>query len=142
MATMLAFVLTDAAVDVADLAALAPVAADRSFNCISVEGHTSTNDSLIFLANGVGPKLKGEALAQFRRDVIDVCAELARDMAADAEGASHLVIIEIEGTRTDADARTIAKTIAESAFGQDRDLRRRPELGPNRLLGRLCGSAV
>ena len=59
MATMLAFVLTDAPLDVAELAALAPVAADHSFNCISVEGHTSTNDSLIFLANGAGPKLKG-----------------------------------------------------------------------------------
>jgi glutamate N-acetyltransferase / amino-acid N-acetyltransferase len=116
MATMLAFVLTDAPVDVADLAALAPVAADRSFNCISVEGHTSTNDSLIFLANGTGPKLKGNALEQFRRAAIGICTELARDMAADAEGASHLVTIEVEGTRTDAEARTIAKTIAESAL--------------------------
>jgi glutamate N-acetyltransferase/amino-acid N-acetyltransferase len=116
MATMLAFVLTDAAVDVADLAALAPVAADHSFNCISVEGHTSTNDSLIFLANGVGPKLKGAALEQFRQAAIGICAELARDMADDAEGASHLVTIDVEGTRTDAEARTIAKTIAESAL--------------------------
>jgi glutamate N-acetyltransferase/amino-acid N-acetyltransferase len=116
MATLLAFVLTDAALDVADLAALAPVAADQSFNCISVEGHTSTNDSLIFLANGTGPKLKGPALEQFRQAAIGVCADLARDMAADAEGASHLVTIDVEGTRTDAEARTIAKTIAESAL--------------------------
>jgi glutamate N-acetyltransferase/amino-acid N-acetyltransferase len=116
MATMLAFVLTDADVDAADLAALAPVATDRSFNCISVEGHTSTNDSLIFLANGVGPKLKGDALEQFRQAASGICAELARDMAADAEGASHLVTIKVEGTRTDAEARTIAKTIAESAL--------------------------
>ncbi len=116
MATMLAFVLTDAAIDVADLATLAPLAADRSFNCISVEGHTSTNDSLIFLANGAGPKLKGAALEQFRQAAIGICAELARAMAADAEGASHLVTIEVEGTRTDAEARTIAKTIAESAL--------------------------
>lgn len=116
MATMLAFVLTDAPIDVADLVALAPVAADRSFNCISVEGHTSTNDSLIFLANGAGPKLKGESLEQFRHAAIEVCAELARDMASDAEGASHLVTIQIEGTRTDAEAHRIAKTIAESAL--------------------------
>jgi glutamate N-acetyltransferase/amino-acid N-acetyltransferase len=116
MATMLAFVLTDAPIAVADLAALAPVAADQSFNCISVEGHMSTNDSLIFLANGDGPRLKGPALEQFRQAVIGVCAELARDMASDAEGASHLVTIHVEGTRTDAEARTIAKTIAESAL--------------------------
>lgn len=116
MATMLAFVLTDAAVDVADLAALAPLAADQSFNCISVEGHTSTNDSLIFLANGSGPKLRGDALQQFREAAIGVCQELARDMADDAEGASHLVTIKVEGTRTDAEAHKIAKTIAESAL--------------------------
>jgi glutamate N-acetyltransferase/amino-acid N-acetyltransferase len=116
MATMLAFVLTDAPVDVADLAALAPVTADQSFNCISVEGHTSTNDSLIFLANGTGPKLKGAALQNFKDAAIDVCKELARDMAGDAEGASHLVTIHVEGTRTDAEARMIAKTIAESAL--------------------------
>ncbi|MSQ95021.1 MAG: bifunctional glutamate N-acetyltransferase/amino-acid acetyltransferase ArgJ [Gemmataceae bacterium] len=116
MATMLAFVLTDAPIDVADLAALAPVAADQSFNCISVEGHTSTNDTLLFLANGAGPKLKGKALEQFRQAAIEVCAELARDMAADAEGASHLVTIHVEGTRTGAEARTIAKTVAESVL--------------------------
>ncbi len=116
MATMLAFVLTDASIDVTDLAALAPVAADQSFNCISVEGHTSTNDSLIFLANGHGVKLKDAALEKFRRAAIEVCADLARDMASDAEGASHLVTIQVEGTHTDAEARTIAKTIAESAL--------------------------
>jgi len=116
MATMLAFVLTDAPIDVADLSALAPIAADRSFNCISVEGHTSTNDTLLFFANGAGPKLKGDSLQAFNVAAIEVCAELARAMAADAEGASHLVTIHVEGTRTDADARTIAKTVAESAL--------------------------
>jgi glutamate N-acetyltransferase/amino-acid N-acetyltransferase len=116
MATLLAFVLTDAPLDVADLAALAPIAADQSFNCISVEGHTSTNDTLLFLANGSGPKLKGDSLEQFRQAAIGICADLARDMASDAEGASHLVTIDIEGTRTDTEARTIAKTVAESAL--------------------------
>jgi len=116
MATMLAFVLTDAPIDPADLAALAPIAADQSFNCISVEGHTSTNDTLLFLANGIGPKLKGGALHLFNEAVIAVCKDLAREMASDAEGASHLVTIQVEGTRTDADAHKIAKTIAESAL--------------------------
>jgi glutamate N-acetyltransferase/amino-acid N-acetyltransferase len=116
MATLLAFVLTDASLDVADLAPLTTIAADQSFNCISVEGHTSTNDSLIFLANGEGAKLKGRALEQFRQSAIGVCADLARDIACDAEGASHLVTIHVEGTRTDAEARAIAKTIAESAL--------------------------
>jgi glutamate N-acetyltransferase/amino-acid N-acetyltransferase len=116
MATMLAFVLTDAAVDATDLAGLAPLAAAESFNCVSVEGHTSTNDSLIFLANGTGARLKGPSLEAFRQAAVNVCGELARDIAADAEGASHLVTIRVEGTRTDADARRIAKTVAESAL--------------------------
>jgi glutamate N-acetyltransferase/amino-acid N-acetyltransferase len=114
MATMLAFVLTDAAVAPADLAALAGSAADRSFNCVRVEGHTSTNDSLIFLANGSGPPLQGADLTRFGDAATAVCAELARAIAADAEGASHLVTIEVEGTRTDADARAVARAVADS----------------------------
>lgn len=116
MATLLAFVLTDASVTKDDLARLAPVAAERSFNSMSVEGHTSTNDSLIFLANGAGPTLRGESLAAFDEAAIAVCADLARAIAADAEGASHLITIEVEGTRTEVEARRIAKAIAESAL--------------------------
>jgi glutamate N-acetyltransferase/amino-acid N-acetyltransferase len=116
MATMLAFVLSDAPVEAADLAQLAPGAAAQSFNCVSVEGHTSTNDSLIFLANGAGPRLAGPGLERFRQAATAVCGELARDIAADAEGAEHLITIHVEGTRSDADAHRIAKTIAESAL--------------------------
>jgi glutamate N-acetyltransferase/amino-acid N-acetyltransferase len=116
MATMLAFVLTDAAVSADDLAKLAPAAAKRSFNAISVEGHTSTNDTLLFLANGAGRPLDGDDLKRFNETAIEVCAELARAIAADAEGASHLITIEVEGTRTEDDAFRIAKTIAESAL--------------------------
>jgi glutamate N-acetyltransferase / amino-acid N-acetyltransferase len=116
MATMLAFVLTDAAVAPADLQALVRSAADRSFNCVRVEGHTSTNDSLIFLANGAAAPLQGAELARFSEAATAVCADLARAIAADAEGASHLVTIEVEGTRTDADARTIARAVADSAL--------------------------
>jgi glutamate N-acetyltransferase/amino-acid N-acetyltransferase len=116
MATMLAFVLTDAAIEITDLEKIIEDAANASFNCISVEGHMSTNDLLIFLANGTGNQLRGSALDAFREAAIGVCAELARDMASDAEGASHLVTIHVEGTRTDEEARTIAKTIAESAL--------------------------
>jgi glutamate N-acetyltransferase / amino-acid N-acetyltransferase len=116
MATMLAFVLSDGAVAPTDLAAIARRAADQSFNCISVEGHTSTNDTLLLLANGGGPALRGDGLAQFEAGVTAVCGELARAIAADAEGASHLVEVEVTGTRDDAEARRIAKTVAESAL--------------------------
>jgi glutamate N-acetyltransferase / amino-acid N-acetyltransferase len=116
MATMLAFVLTDAPVAAADLARLAPVAADKSFNAVSVEGHTSTNDTLLFLANGAGPKLHRGALEQFNEAATSVCADLARAIAADAEGASHLIVIDVEGLRTDNEARQVAKAVADSAL--------------------------
>ena len=116
MATMLALVLSDAAVAPADLAAIAGRAADQSFNCISVEGHTSTNDTLLLLANGRGPALTGANLAKFEAAVTEVCGELARAIAADAEGASHLVQVEVTGTRDDAEARRIAKAVSESAL--------------------------
>src|SRR5207244_2671092 len=116
MATLLAFVLTDAAVAADDLHRTAQTAADSSFNCISVECHTSTNATLLVFANGQGPKLYGDALAQYAAAVGDVCGELARAIAADAEGASHLVRIDVTGTRTDAEARQIAKAVADSAL--------------------------
>jgi glutamate N-acetyltransferase/amino-acid N-acetyltransferase len=116
MATMLAFVLTDAAAAPADLAVIARRAADRTFNCVSVEGHTSTNDTLLLLANGAGAPLEGDALARFEAAVTDVCADLARAIAGDAEGATHLVTLEVEGLRDDDEARRVAKAVAESAL--------------------------
>jgi glutamate N-acetyltransferase/amino-acid N-acetyltransferase len=116
MATLLAFVLSDVAVAPDDLQALAGRVAEHTFNCISVEGHTSTNDTLLLFANGEGPPAHGAALAPFSRAVAEVCADLARDMAADAEGASHLVTINVDGLRTDAEAKRVAKAIAESAL--------------------------
>jgi glutamate N-acetyltransferase/amino-acid N-acetyltransferase len=116
MATMLAFVLTDAAVAPADLATIAGRAADSSFNCVSVEGHTSTNDTLLLFANGQATPLRGDNLAKFQAAVTEVCGDLARAIAADAEGASHLVRVQVRGTRDDAEARRIAKAVAESAL--------------------------
>jgi glutamate N-acetyltransferase/amino-acid N-acetyltransferase len=121
MATMLAFVCSDAAVSADDLAVLARRAAEQTFNCISVEGHTSTNDTLLLLANGASRAgepgaLATGGLARFGSAVIDVCGELARAIAADAEGATHLITIEVEGLRDDREAFRVAKTIADSAL--------------------------
>jgi glutamate N-acetyltransferase/amino-acid N-acetyltransferase len=118
MATMLAFVFTDAAITPDDLAGLIARSAAQTFNCVSVEGHTSTNDTLLVLANGQsgGARLQGDDLNRFGSAVAGVCGELARAIAADAEGASHLVTIEVDGTRDDTEAYRVAKTIAESAL--------------------------
>ena len=116
MATLLAFVLTDASVSADDLSTLVRRAAERTFNCVSVEGHTSTNDTLLLFANGGGAKLQGDDFNRYGQAVTAVCADLAKDMAADAEGASHLVIIDVEGLRDDSEARRVAKAVAESAL--------------------------
>ena len=91
MATMLAFVLTDAAV-------APPFAQDvlaprrrPDVQLRPVEGHTSTNDTVFLLANGTGPHLAGDDAQRFDRAVEEVCGDLARAIAADAEGASHLI---------------------------------------------------
>jgi glutamate N-acetyltransferase/amino-acid N-acetyltransferase len=118
MATMLAFVLTDAKVEANHLQTLLRRAADRTFNCISVEGHTSTNDTLLLFANGAAgcDELQGPALREYESAVIGVCEDLARAIADDAEGISHLITIRVDGAATDQDARWIAKAIAESAL--------------------------
>ena len=116
MATMLGFVLTDAPVPAEYLDWFLKNSVEETFNCISVEGHTSTNDTVLILANGQGPPLTGDAMHQLDFAAEEVCAELARAIASDAEGANHLVTIDVEGCRTDGDAKKIAKTIAESAL--------------------------
>jgi glutamate N-acetyltransferase / amino-acid N-acetyltransferase len=116
MATMLGFVLTDAAVRPTDLHRILKSAVEETFNCISVEGHTSTNDTVLVLANGSGSPLAGDALHQFADAVTETCSDLARAIAADAEGAEHLVTIDVEGCRSAAEAKRVAKAIAESAL--------------------------
>jgi glutamate N-acetyltransferase/amino-acid N-acetyltransferase len=116
MATMLAFLLTDAAVAADDLrAALGPAVAD-SFNCISVEGHESTNDTVLLLANGAagGPTLKGPDLVAFAEAVRTACVELAKMIPGDGEGATHRITLDVEGARSRDEALAIARAVADS----------------------------
>ncbi len=118
MATMLAVIMTDAPLtpDVAQEALRAAV--DESFNCISVEGHTSTSDAALLLANGQagGEPLADSDLAEFRQALDEVCIELARAIPADGEGATHLISIEVAGCVDRDSALQIAKTVANSAL--------------------------
>jgi glutamate N-acetyltransferase/amino-acid N-acetyltransferase len=116
LATMLALIMTDAKLSLPDAQAGLHDAADESFNCISVEGHTSTNDTVLLLANGAagGPALAGRALAAFQATLVEVCEDLAQSIPADGEGATHLVTVEVHGCRTRADATQIARSIANS----------------------------
>jgi glutamate N-acetyltransferase/amino-acid N-acetyltransferase len=91
-------------------------AAEVSFNCVSVDGHMSTNDTVLFLANGAagGAPLHGAGLEECRRTVHAVCESLAREMADDGEGATHVMRIEVSGAGSRDDARRIARAIADS----------------------------
>jgi glutamate N-acetyltransferase/amino-acid N-acetyltransferase len=118
MATMLGLVLTDAPLSPNEAQSTLAAVADETFNCISVEGHTSTNDTLLLLASGAvgGAPLAGVELERFRAALREVCTDLARLIPADGEGSSHLVTVEIRGLATRADALQIAKTVANSAL--------------------------
>lgn len=116
LATMLGIVMTDACLDVATAQAALRTAVADSFNCINVDGHMSTNDTVLLVANGAagGGLLSGDDLALFQRTLNDLCCELARMIPADGEGASHLITIEVSGCKTRDDALQIARSIANS----------------------------
>lgn len=116
MATMLAFVATDAAVPEAVLDTVLRRANERSFNRVTVDGDTSTNDACLLAASGVGPEVAaaGADLERFQAAVEAVCIDLARAIAADGEGATRLVDVAVEGARDTAEAERVAFTVAES----------------------------
>jgi glutamate N-acetyltransferase/amino-acid N-acetyltransferase len=116
MATMLAVVLVDAALEPADAQQLLAEAVEETFNCVSVDGHMSTNDTVLLLANGGagGSTLHGAGLAACGRSIHEACERLAREMADDGEGATHVMRIEVSGCGSRDDARRIARSIADS----------------------------
>jgi len=113
-ATMLVYVLTDAAVEPALLDGYLQPAIEVSFNRISVDGDTSTNDTVLLLASGASGVTLGPGNAEFAAALTQVCTSLARQVVADGEGITHVVELHIEGAATDADALKVAKAIAHS----------------------------
>jgi glutamate N-acetyltransferase/amino-acid N-acetyltransferase len=120
MATMLAVLTTDAAVAPADLQDTLTRAVDTTFNALSVDGCTSTNDTVLVLANGAAgtAPLSGADLDAFTGAVTEVCEHLALAMATDAEGATKLATVVVRGARSDADARLAARAVANSQLVQ------------------------
>ena len=119
MATMLAFIATDAALTPPVLQELLARAADRSFNCVTVDGDTSTSDTLLAFATGKAgnaPRSSADdtALAGFSAALEDLMIELAQLVARDGEGARKFVTVEVTGAESDASARKIALSIANS----------------------------
>jgi glutamate N-acetyltransferase/amino-acid N-acetyltransferase len=118
MATMLGFVATDAAVPSGVLQACLQNATERSFNRITVDGDTSTNDACVLLASGKSPvridDLTSAGGRLFQQAVNEVCLELAQKIVRDAEGATKFMTIDVRGAETEADAREVAYTVAHS----------------------------
>jgi glutamate N-acetyltransferase / amino-acid N-acetyltransferase len=116
MATMLAFLLTDAPVWANDLTDILGSTVDRSFNCISVEGHASTNDTVLLLSSTAfsEPILRSDELAVFAGMVGAACEQLACAIADDGEGATHFITIDVQGCESLEDARSIARAVADS----------------------------
>lgn len=118
MATMLAVLMTDATLRPEDAQGLLKKAADDTFNCISVEGHTSTSDSVILLANGaaVAEPLDEADRNRFSDALLALCTELARKIPNDGEGVSHLITVNVYGLATRSDAKKIAQTVANDVL--------------------------
>jgi len=120
MATLLAILTTDAAVESTYLQAALGRAADASFNLISVDGDTSTNDSLVLLANGASgaPLLDADHpdAPAFEHALREVCVSLARQVVRDGEGARTLIEARVIGARSEADARLAALAIVSSSL--------------------------
>jgi glutamate N-acetyltransferase / amino-acid N-acetyltransferase len=114
-ATMLVYLFTDIDATGAQLRELLPPAMDRSFNAISIDGDTSTNDTVLLLASGKsGVKLNDRTRESFANALDLVCRKLSYAIVDDGEGVTHVVTLHITGTRTAADARQIARSIAHS----------------------------
>jgi glutamate N-acetyltransferase/amino-acid N-acetyltransferase len=120
MATLLAIITTDAKLTPSTAQEALKAAVADSFNCISVEGHMSTNDTVLLLASGVAAThhspLTGSELAAFQTALNALCIELAIQIPDDGEGASHLIVLDVKGCKTRDDARHIAQTMANSAL--------------------------
>ncbi len=113
MATMLGVVLTNAQLSPEYAQKLLADCTQKSFNAINVDGHTSTNDTVVLLASGQVP-LDESSKTEFEQACLDTCIDLAKKIVIDGEGATHLVEISVSGADTDNDARVIAEAIANS----------------------------
>jgi len=161
MATMLSFIVTDAGVATGHLRRVLRRVADRSYNRVTVDGETSTSDTVLLLANGragarriSGPRSPGAK--RFEEAVAEVAVSLARDLARDGEGATKLVTVDVRGARSHAEAEHAARRIANSLlvktaiFGRDPNWGRilqtigagRIRLVPEKTTIRLAGVTV
>jgi len=145
MATMLAYLATDAALSGQVLAALVKRVADRSFNRVTVDGDTSTNDSFVLMATGQcgAAPIATDAdprLPVLEAALVDVAARLAQAIARDGEGATKFITIHVDGAATEAEAARVAKAIAHSPLVKTAFFASDPNLG--RLIAAIGNAGV
>ena len=130
MATMLGFVATDAKVRQTQLKRMLKSVADNSFNCISVDGDTSTNDSFILIASGAGPEARSEKdIKKLQQAILEVSRSLAHAIVRDGEGATKFVTVTVERGRSEAECRKIAYAVAHSPLVKTAFFASDPNLG-------------
>jgi glutamate N-acetyltransferase/amino-acid N-acetyltransferase len=130
MATMLGFVATDAKVSPGQLKRLVKTAADKSFNCITVDGDTSTNDAFMLIATGTGPSVSSKKdLSIFEEAVTRVSRQLAQAIIRDGEGATKFVTVSVERGASGAECRKVAYAIAHSPLVKTAFFASDPNLG-------------
>jgi glutamate N-acetyltransferase/amino-acid N-acetyltransferase len=115
-ATMLVYILTDAAIEPAVLQTYLNRSIELSFNRISVDGDTSTNDTVLLMASGASEATIGPADTKFQAALTQACSSLAQQIVADGEGVTHVIELQIDGAKNDADALKVAKAIAHSSL--------------------------
>lgn len=141
MATMLAFIATDAEVKRTDLQRMTKRVADRSFNSVTVDGDTSTNDSFVCLATGKGPVARsGTDLKNLEAGLLEVAQHLSQAIIRDGEGATKFVTIRIEQGRSEAECRKVAYAIAHSPLVKTAFFASDPNLG--RILAAIGNASV
>lgn len=118
MATMLSVIMTDAVLTPEQCDWILRYSVDRTFNCISVDGHQSTSDTVLFLANGASQAATGtdEEFCQVRDAVQSVCQKLSTSIIRDAEGADHFITVDVKGLSSRDHAFRMARAIADSAL--------------------------
>ena len=134
MATLLGFIATDAAITRPVLNQLVRDVCDQTFNCVSVDGDTSTNDSFVLISTGKSAaplidSVESDAYAVIRQIVLDVATELAQGIVRDGEGATKFVTVEVEGGRSHAECKAVAYAIARSPLVKTAFFASDPNLG-------------
>lgn len=133
MATMLGYIATDAAVSQSALESIIQYAVNKSFNCITVDGDTSTNDSLILMATNLAGNVEitenSQDFAAIRNALTEVAIELAQAIVRDGEGATKFMTVTVEGGKNEAECRKVAYAIAHSPLIKTAFFASDPNLG-------------